>query len=76
MDALASAGDLAGCQKLLDAMATHGVVPSAVIWNAFLKARLASPRDGLEVRAALPCCPPAWRLLAACNACLAALHWT
>ena len=50
MDACASAGDLTGCQKVLDSLAADGLAPNLVIWNAFLTARLFSPRDGLEVR--------------------------
>ena len=49
MDACASVGDLTACQKVLDSIAADGLVPNGVVWNAFLKARLFSPRDGLEV---------------------------
>ena len=49
MDAYASIDDLSGCQRVLESMASDSIVPNAVIWNAFLKARMASPQTSLEV---------------------------
>ena len=50
MDAYASIDDLTGCQRVLESMAADRIVPNAIIRNAFLKARMAMPQNGLEVR--------------------------